>query len=107
MNVDINLNNIIDPYVLSNLKHIKDFLDKAIILNAEWRLLEIAFDGAKTEAKYAHNLGFEPKDVILLSVREDGTGTVSFHYDQFESYFIVLSVDGACTIRVLVGTIET
>lgn len=62
---------------------------------------EYAFNGAVTDAKVSHGLGFRPTDAIITY--KSGTTTVSLNYDNFDETNIVITTSGATRVRILLG----
>lgn len=68
-----------------------------------FKFIEIVTPVAVTAKKFAHNLNFQPLDVIMLSVRNPDTAAVTWHYDSFDRESIVVTTTSACTIRAYIG----
>jgi hypothetical protein len=77
-----------------------------------FRVIEMTLTENQTNYKYPHNLGFQPKDVIVTSKK--GSGTVSFNYDKFDATNLNMDVSGIPSVsmqpsglvmRILVGTL--
>lgn len=102
--IDLILKDIKDEYVRENFVRIKSFVQDQAILRGEWVFFEIEFSQAQDNFEYPHNLGFQPKDIILLSIRSPDDASVIFHYDDFDRTNFNLTVSAACTIRFLAGT---
>src|SRR5690606_37576894 len=67
-----------------------------------FRFMEFSLDGAVANSKFAHNLGYIPKDVIMLQLT--GEGTLTFNYNLFDSKNIDVSSTGAVKVRLFIGT---
>jgi len=92
---------ITDPLAQENFKRLKILLRETPFIKMNPFFFAINITGTVTNFKFKHNLGFVPKDVVLLAV--SGGFSVTFHYDLFDKDFIVLSTTGGCTIRCILG----
>lgn len=99
--IDLILKEIQDVRVRENFARIQRFLEEQVILDANWRLYEVFFDGPETNYAYKHNLTFIPEDVIVLQVV--GDRNVEFNHAKFTRDSIDISVKGPCYIKFLAG----
>lgn len=76
------------------------FKDQKLLM--EWEFFDISFDAAVTDRMFKHNLGYQPKDVLVT--RLTGPGALTFEYDKFNQSFIKITTTGACRARFFVGT---
>ena len=67
-----------------------------------FKFVEYTFTEAKSNVKIAHNLGYNPKDLILLSNR--GPGVLTINYDNFDANYVDISSSGPTSFRAFVGT---
>lgn len=91
-----------DPYVLQNFDRLNAFFSEENIVTSKFKHFEITFTGAVTNQKFPHNLGFQPKDVILTS--KIGAGNITFNYDLFDRVNLDITTTGACVVRLFLGT---
>ncbi len=100
MKLDIPLEKIDDIIIRDAIESIKNALEDEKMLSGEWQHYEITESSAVSNRKYKHNFNFVPKDVITTFV--DG-GAVTWHYDEFDSEFIVYSTASTSKFRFFVG----
>lgn len=93
--------NISDNYALENFRRIESEINNQIILNAEWRPVQLTFTAAVTNFRYLHNLPYTPTDVI--QTRLTGAGSVTYNYTLFNEDFIDITTSGACVVKFLLG----
>lgn len=89
----------IDPTLRTNFEALRDYLQESSILKGEWKHFEIVVDGAVSNKKYKHNLGFTPKDVLVTF----DTAGVSWAYASFDDTNVQFSTSGSGIIRVFIG----
>jgi hypothetical protein len=105
MSLNIQLETIQDLLDVRNaLQKIKEGFDKFVFEKGDWKFFEITLNSAVTELRFSHKLNFTPKDVIQLSVTD--SATITWHYDDFDSTYIVLSSSTACTVRAFIGRVR-
>jgi hypothetical protein len=83
------------------LQGIYDFLVLTPLLLGGYEHFVVTTLKAETNLKLPHSLGFQPKDIIQTAL---SGGTVTFHYDQFTTSYIVLSTSAPITVRFFGGT---
>ncbi len=90
-----------DPKVQENFKRITEYTDENPFRGMELR--EFIFGKAETALRVPHGLSFAPRDVIIT----ERTGAGSFSVDQSltDRTYIVITTTGACTVRMLIGTL--
>lgn len=99
--IDLILKDIEDPYTRENFFRLSNYIGSQTILDGQWKFYQIDLPSAVVEYKFKHNLSFTPKDVIILSA--SGNKRVDFRYDLFTRDHIVLTAEGAVTVRFLAG----
>ncbi len=90
-----------DINIRESLQWIYEYILQIPILRGDFKFFEVTFNGAVTDEKIPHNLGFTPKDIISLS--SVGTGAATFQYAKFTSTNLVITTTGACVIRFFAG----
>lgn len=90
-----------DQYIRDNFRKIVEYLTGKAILQGEYRFYEIVIPSAVTNYKFAHNLGFVPKDVLQTS--KTGAGTLTWNYTLFDRDNLDITTSGACTFRGYIG----
>jgi hypothetical protein len=93
-----------DPVAEENFDRIRRALQRNLMFNFDGDSYEISFTKDETNLKFPHELGFQPKDVIVTS--EIGTGSVQFNYDRFDPEFLDITttgVSGTYKIRFIAG----
>lgn len=100
--LDFPLISIEDSNVRETLEVLKELLSQIPFLKGKWQFLEYTADSAVTNKKVAHQLGFSPKDAILLS--KTGSASVTLNYDSFDAASLDITTTGATRIRLFVGT---
>lgn len=93
-----------DKWSRENFQRVQDFVNDEPIFKGAWKFFSITVTAVTTRRAYSHNLGFQPKDVITLSV--SGGYDVVWDYDSFTPTQIVFSTSGPCTIRAFIGRYE-
>jgi len=93
-----------DSYVRENFTRLQDYIRSEELFRGEWKFFEIVVDQAVTNYKYAHNLGFAPKDVIQTSVT--GGGAITWNYSLFDKELLDLTTSGALTVRAFIGRFD-
>lgn len=97
------LKEITDKYVQENFRRIENEIRGDALSKGAFLFFTHTFKRAETKLKIPHNLGFQPSDVLQLSVSKPDTATVTWHYDSFDKTNIVVSSSAACTVRAYVG----
>lgn len=98
-------NGNIDPLVLRRiLEDIDEKIGSNFFSKFEGKFYTLTYSAAVTNELFKHNLNFVPKDVIILS-SNPSTVSVSFIYESssWDSTNVVLTTDGAVTIRAFIG----
>ncbi len=98
-------NGNINPVVLRDtLEDLNELVEANIFSRFEGKFYTLTYTGAVTDELFKHGLNFIPKDVILLS-SNPSTVTVAFKYESesWDSTNIVLTTNGAVTIRAFIG----
>lgn len=98
---------IVDRYVRENFQKLAAYLKDEPFRKGRFRFIEkdLATDtvtGYPADVSFPHQLGFQPKDVLLLSVSPDSV-TVTPKYDSFTRTHATFNISAACTIRAYVG----
>jgi hypothetical protein len=99
--VKLPLTSLVDRTIRDAFRTVQDFLNQNRQFEG-FRHLEIEIDGAVTNLKYPHLLGFQPKDVVVTS--QTGAGQITWNYDKFDRELLDITTTGAVTVRVYVGT---
>ena len=100
----LNINDIQDEKVRKNFENLMTFLRKESPLLG-FRFFSVTFQGAVANYKYPHNMGFQPKDIVVTS--QIGSGSVSFNYGNFDATNLDLTATGPVTVRFFAGTYLT
>jgi len=100
----LSLEDLEDLDIRENFKRLQDYLKSETVLKSQFSFFEIIVKDAVTLQKFAHNLGYAPKDVIQTSLI--GTGQLTWNYESFDRVNIVFTTTGPCTVRVLVGNYQ-
>ncbi len=98
------INEIEDEKLQENFKRITEFFLSQRLLGAEFKHFKITFPNAVTNAKFRHNLGFRPLDIIQTS--SIGPGVLTWNYDKFDANFLDVTTTGAVTVRAFVGSYQ-
>ena len=96
------LDEISDKFIQDNFKSIVQYVREEPFRKGQFRFVEISCVAGTN--KFAHNLNFQPADVILLSIRKSDAAVVRFLYDQFTRDHIFLTVNAPCTVRAYIGS---
>lgn len=95
------LNEMKDNFIRENFKRLSDYFRTDPVPGAQFRFFSITATGSSAQT-FNHNLGYIPKDLILLAISSGQT--VVFAYDSFTTKAITFTPSGSCTIRLLLGT---
>lgn len=93
-----------DAFIQENFKRINDFFLEDPVSNGGFKFFEVSIPTAVTGYQHPHNLGYQPKDVILL--HNSTNATVTFNYLAFDKTFIDITTSGATVLRFLLGRIK-
>lgn len=96
----LDADSVTDSATRQGFKVIRDALTTEPLINAGFKLIEIAFTQAGT-FKVAHGLGFRPTDVLQSSLL--GAGALTWNYASFDTTNLNITVSAACTVRAFVG----
>ena len=99
--LELLVENTQDTVTQENFDRIRQVLEKSLFLRFDGDAYELTFTGAVTNFKFAHNLGFIPKDAWITS--EIGAGSTTFNYDKFTSQEMDITTTGAVTVRFVAG----
>jgi len=86
-----------------NFFRLDNYLREEPFRKGNFKFFEFVIPAAVTAKSFAHNLTFQPLDVIPLSIRNSDGTTVTWHYDDFTRENVVITTNGACTIRAYIG----
>lgn len=103
MKAKLYVSQIQDPYLQQNFKTIGDQFSGIPFLKGDWDFLELQIKASGTNIKVPHNLQYQPKDVILLSVIN---GSIVFNYDLFDKTYINVTATvttSPMTVRLFLG----
>lgn len=92
---------ITDQWTQENFLRVQDFFKAFPFIKGEFKFFEIVETAAVTNHEFPHNLGFQPKDVILLSNLENVALTWS--YKDFTTDKIKYTLGGPTTLRFFLG----
>jgi hypothetical protein len=92
---------IADPFVQGNFSRLSAFFKADPITKCELSFFEITETGAVTDKDFPHNLGYEPKDIILL--HNLNNVALTWVYTAFNATNIRYTLGGATTLRFLLG----
>lgn len=93
-----------DIYTQKNFEIIRDELNGNPLLKGRFVFVEISVPSSGSNQKFTHNLGFKPKDVLVLSTIG---GTMTFLYNSFDStylYYDATVTTSPMTVRAYVGS---
>lgn len=90
-----------NQYLRDNFQRLIDYFTKDAITRCGFMFIEITASSAVTTADFPHGLGYEPKDMIIMSIT--GGATVTVNYDRFTDTYVNLTTSAATTIRALIG----
>lgn len=95
---------ILDKYVRENFQRIENHAKDDLLGNNRFIFIEKELALATYPATFElpHTLGFQPKDVIQLSVSPDDT-VVTWNTDSNTRTTYSVTIDQACTVRAFIG----
>ncbi len=105
------LSEITDRFVRQNFEKLAGIVNKAPFRKGLFRFIECKLANESAAATYPasvtflHELGFQPKDLILVSVSPD-TVTVRPKFDSFTRTHVAFVISAPCTLRFYVGRYE-
>ena len=102
--IELILKDISDEYVRENFSRLIAFLGADNVRRTDFKFYEITFQAAASGVKYAHRLGYVPKDIIVTNITNQEN--VLFNTDQFDRTNFDMDVTGACTVRFFAGRYE-
>lgn len=92
---------IADLYLRKNFELLQEYFDKENQLLG-FKFVEFSTDGAVTNLKVPHLLGFIPRDLIRTG--KIGTSSVTFNRGLFDAENLDVTTAGAVRVRLLAGT---
>ena len=96
---------IADSYVKENFQRIREFLRDDPWQKGEFKFFTFTFTSATTLTP-KHFLKFTPRDVVMVSVVDDDSATITWHYDDFNADTVKVQASAACTVRAFIGRYE-
>lgn len=90
--------------IRENFRQLKILLKENPFLSGEFRHYEMVLPQAVTNAKFAHNFNFIPRDIIQTFLTEGVT--LTWKYDHFDRTNLQFTASAACTVRFLAGRYE-
>jgi len=90
-----------DKEVRENFQKLLEELRAFPLFRGNFVFFELEFTQAVTNKKVAHNLGFQPRDVIQTALT--GAGAITFKYNLFTPTHMVITTTAACVFRGFVG----
>ena len=90
-----------NEYIRDNFTRLMDYFTKSPVERCGFSFIEIVVTAAVTNLDYPHGLGFQPKDIIVMSVSNNATLTLK--YDNFTDSTIRITTSAATTVRTLIG----
>jgi hypothetical protein len=99
--LSLSLEIVEDAKTQENFRRIQETLNQSPFQGMS--LLSLTFGKAETALTVPHGLSFAPKDVIITN--KQGAGSFSVDQSLTDRTNLVVSTTGACTVRVLVGTL--
>ena len=92
-----------DEFIQANFQRLMDYFDDHPMIQGDFKFFEIELPSAVANFTYPHNLGYQPKDLILMHNSQNVT--VTFNYLSFDREFISFTTSGATTLRFLLGRV--
>lgn len=102
MSLRLFLKEVVDKFSQDNFKRLQQHIAEDPFDKGHFQFFTHTFSRAEIKLKIPHKLGFQPADVMTLSVRPETEGVV-WHYDLFDPTNIVISSSNACTVRAYLG----
>ena len=104
--LEIRLENIKDASVRDALDSIvSEFRDQAL-LNFLWKPFSVSFTTGGTY-DHRHGLGFKPKDYLITGIMASSGESAYIDLDDTDNTTVSITVSGACTVRFLLGNLDT
>lgn len=100
--IELILKDITDQLVRENFSRLIAYFKGDNLRKADFKFFEITFQVGGTGVKYAHRLGYIPKDIIVTSVSD--SEAVVFNYESFDRTNFDMDITAACTVRFFAGT---
>lgn len=104
---------ISDQFVRENFRKLKSYAAEQYIFR-NLKLFEIRITGNVTNQKFAHNLGFIPKDIIQTAYKKANPdtgvlGTLTWNHNLFDKTTVDITtagVTGTIIVRALIGNLD-
>lgn len=106
MSVSLLKKEVKDEYSKENFRRIENTFNADPLRKGNFKFYERSFSTTGSYPytfDYVHNLGFEPKDVILTSVIG---GDIDFNYVDFTPTTVNITISAALTARFFLGRYE-
>lgn len=102
--IDLFLKELKDQYSQENFLRLKEFIDRQVLFEADFKLFDILIPSASANFRILHGLTFVPADIILLSA--NGDQNFFFKYQFFDTDSMYVSTTGPVRIRFLAGKLK-
>jgi hypothetical protein len=103
---------VLDKFMRENFRKLESFLNQTIFEKAQFSFRETRLAKADAvvavypyTAVFPHQLLFQPKDIIQMSITPDDA-TVTWNYDDFTKTHLSATISKEVTVRFLVGRYE-
>jgi hypothetical protein len=100
--LDVYVDSIEDINVREAFRELLDALQQSPFLKGKWTFKEVTVGASVANKRVPHNLGFKPKDAVVIS--KSGTADVFFNFDEFDETYVDFTTSDATTVRFWVGT---
>lgn len=104
--LEIRLESIKDASTREALDNVvAEFRDQAM-LNFLWKPFSASFTAGGTY-DYVHGLGYRPKDYLITGILASSGESAYIDLDDTDNTTVSITVSGACTVRFLLGNLDT
>lgn len=103
--IDLILKDIQDPYIRENFFRLSRFLNEQIWFDGDFKFFDITLKSGVQKFKIKHGLTFIPADIVMLAM--EGDYNCYFNYNDFDSEYIYVTVEGPVRLRFLAGRFKS
>jgi hypothetical protein len=103
MALDLFTKQIDNEYIRQNFERLEAAWNDLVFTLGDFEFFEFRVEGAQTDFKLYHNLGFNPNDVIVSKAIGS---SYTFNYNGFNDDYITISTTGDLYLRCFIGNMR-
>ena len=104
--LDVRTESIKDELTREAIENIVEEFRGQALLNFFWKPYSVIFTAGGTYTRM-HGLGFRPKDYLITGIMNNSGEAAYIDLDSCTSELLSITVSGACTVRFLLGNLDT